>query len=112
MRMRASVIEDIRVKGRDVPCLISASRRKSIENMLEKPNGSKPTSPGAEPSSLAGRSMNGTDGLASMEKRALAGAGQDEVSWEPRNEAGRRAPENAETKATIVRGDGMGGEDE
>lgn len=71
---------------------------------MENPNGSKPTSPGEEPSSLGGRSKNGTEGLASMEKRAfVAGAVLEERRTPAKEVAGATAaPPKAETKAYIV----------
>ena len=95
----------------DLPCLISDSRRKLRSNLFEKPSGSKPTSPGREPSSFGGRSKNGMALLASMEKRAVRG----ETARDTRapTKAGRdRAGAKAETKAYMMdEADGVDGDE-
>lgn len=90
--------------GNNVQCFNSASRRKSNLKKLENPRGSKPTSPGAEPSNFGGRSKNGTEGLASIENRALvAGAVREERRTPAKEEDGvTAAPPKAETNAYIV----------
>lgn len=71
---------------------------------MENPRGSKPASPGTEPSSLGGLSKNGTEGLASIENRALETVAVREDSWTPEKDDGRctAAPPRADTKANIV----------
>mmetsp|Transcript_7401 Transcript_7401/g.10369 ORF Transcript_7401/g.10369 Transcript_7401/m.10369 type:complete len:111 (-) Transcript_7401:13-345(-) len=44
-----------------LPCLISASLKKSREMKLENPRGSNPTSPGRVPSNFSGFGMKGID---------------------------------------------------
>lgn len=92
-------------KIKNIPCLTSASRMKLMSYLLEKPRGSKPTSPGREPSSLGGHSMKGTDLLIAMETLATDGAVREDTRA-PEKADGRAtaAPAKPETKANIVKG--------
>ena len=55
------------------PCLSSASRSTFTSNTSEKPRGSKPTSPGSEPSRLVGCLRKGTDSEKSPWNTAILG---------------------------------------
>jgi len=56
------------------PCLSSASRSTFTSNTSEKPRGSKPTSPGSEPSRLVGCLRKGTESEYEPGNTAIWGA--------------------------------------